>query len=308
MDFRQLEAFCAVVEWGNFSEAAKQLYLTQPTISNHIRALEKELNTRLIDRTTKTMSLTADGQTFYEYAKNLLRLKEKALQEFRHTDLHHILLGASSIPSAYLLPELLSAYRQKDPQVRFDVMQADSAAILERIRGGVLNLGITGTPITEEPFCCIPIFQDEMVLATPTTAHYQKLKESRVPLEILLQEPFLMREDGSGTKKETEQFLETLGMNSSVLNIAARMNDLECIKQSIIYGLGISILSKKVTKDLERAGRIFTFPLKSGGVYRHYYLVYRKSVSYSQPIGDFLSFVQEYYSPAAIRNTENPDG
>ena len=296
MDFRQLEAFCAVVEWGNFSEAAKQLYITQPTISNHIRALEKELNTRLIDRTTKTMSLTADGRTFYEYAKNLLRLKEKALQEFNRTNLQHILLGASSIPSAYLLPDLLSSFRQKHPDITFDVMQSDSSEILERIRSGVLNIGITGTPMTEEPFCCIPVFRDEMVLATPSTAHFQELKDSQVSLKSLLLEPFLMREDGSGTKKETEQFLETLGMNSSALNIAARMNDLECIKQSIIYGLGISILSKTVTKDLERAGRIFTFPLKSGGVYRHYYLVFRKSAAHSHPIENFLSFVQEFYS------------
>lgn len=300
MDFRQLEAFCAVVEWGTFSEAAKHLYITQPTISNHIRALEKELDAVLINRTTKTLSLTADGRTFYEHAKNLLRLKEKALLEFRKSDLRHIQLGASSIPSAYLLPELLSAYRRKNSDATFDIIQADSSEILERLRTGVLNMGITGAAISEEAFYCVPIFRDEMVLAAPATPYYFHLKETKTPLKELLKEPFLMREDGSGTKKETEQFLDTLGMNSSVLNIAAKMNDLECIKQSIVYGVGISILSKRVTKDLERAGRLLTFPLKTGGVYRHYYFICRKSMLHVHPMDDFRQFVQEFYSSTTL--------
>ncbi len=296
MDFRQLEAFCAIVEWGSFSEAAKHLFITQPTISNHIRTLEASLNTRLMERTTKSVVVTEEGQQFYEYAKSLLRLREKTLREFNRTSQHIIQFGASSIPSAYILPELLSAYHRKCPDVTFDIVQSDSKGILNRILSGSLDMGITGSPVNNEYCFCKPIYRDEMVLAAPFTDYYRQLHDQNVPLERLLKEPYLMREDGSGTKKEADQFLESIGLGSASLNVIARMNDLEAIKQSIIYGLGISILSKKVTKDLERDNRVLTFPLARGGVYRNYYLIYRKSRIQAQQIWKFIQFVEGYYS------------
>lgn len=295
MDFRQLEAFCAVVEWGSFSEAARHLYITQPTVSSHIHALERELNTRLLERTTKSVAVTPEGRQFYEYAKSLLRLREKTLREFNKTTQSVIQFGASSIPSAYILPELLSAYRQKHQNLVFDVVQSDSQGILDRILGGSLDMGIIGASVTNEYCHCKPIYRDEMVLATPATPHYQNLREKNCPLEQLLASPYLMREDGSGTKKEADQFLETLGLSSATLNIAARMNDLESIKQSIIYGLGVSILSKKVTRDLERDNRVLIFPLTQGGIYRNYYLIYRKNKIQNRQLWDFIQFVEHYY-------------
>lgn len=296
MDFRQLEAFCAIVEWGSFSEAAKHLYITQPTISSHIRSLERTLSTRLLERTTKSVVVTSEGQEFYEYAKSLLRLREKTLREFNKTAQRILPFGASSIPSAYILPELLSAYHQRNPQLMFDVVQSDSKGILERILSGSLDIGITGTPTANEHCCCKAIYQDEMVLATPVNEHYLRLQQEGCPLETLLQEPYLMREDGSGTKKEADQFLENLGLDSTSLNVIARMNDLEAIKQSIIYGLGISILSKKVTKDLERDNRVLVFPLAQGGIYRNYYLIYRKNKIQNRQLWDFIQFVERYYT------------
>ena len=295
MDFRQLEAFCAVVEWGSFSEAARHLYITQPTISSHIRTLETELNVRLLARTTKSVAPSPEGKRFYEYAKSLLRLREKTLQEFNKTTQNVIRFGASSIPSAYILPELLSAYRKRQPSLLFDVVQSDSQGILDRILSGSLDMGVTGSPVTQENCCCKPIYRDEMVLVTPATPDYQKLRRENCPLRQLLASPYLMREDGSGTKKEADQFLETLGLDSASLNVVARMNDLESIKQSIIYGLGVSILSKKVTRDLERDNRVLIFPLTQGGIYRSYYLVYRKNKIQNRQMWEFIQFVEGYY-------------
>lgn len=295
MEFRQLEAFCAIVEWGSFSEAARHLYITQPTISNHITSLEKTLNTRLLDRTTKSLSLTEDGRQFYEYARNLIRLREKTLQTFDKTRSNIIELGASSIPSAYILPEILSAYREKMPEIIFDVTQSDSQGILKELRTGNLDIGITGSHLSDEHFCCTPIYHDEMVLVTPNTPYYQKLKNEHASLNRLLQEPYLMRENGSNTRKHAEQFLESMGFDNTCLHIAAYMNDLESIKQSIIYGLGTSILSKKVTKDLEKDHCVLTFPLSDTEVSRNYYLIYRKSRIISRQLWDFLKFVEHYH-------------
>ena len=110
MDFKQLEAFAAVVDYGSFSEAARRLYLTQPTISSHIRTLEKELGAKLIIRTTKKITVTAKGYQFYESAVRILHIRNHLLESFAESPKRMIDLGVSTIPSSYLLPELLAAF------------------------------------------------------------------------------------------------------------------------------------------------------------------------------------------------------
>ena len=295
MDFRQLEAFCAIVEWGNFSEASKHLYISQPTVSSQIQMLESSLNTNLIDRSTKPVSLTEDGKSFYEYAKSLLRLREKALREFNKTSVNIIRIGASSIPSAYIMPEIMAKYRENVPELCFDVVHSDSQGVIEQIQSGSLDIGITGMPFSNENLCCSPIYKDEMVLVTPATDYYRELKQKNTPLEELLKEPYIIREEGSGTKKEADRFLETLGLDSASLNNVAKINDLESIKQAIIYGLGISILSKKAVSDLEKDNKVIIHPLMTSGVYRNYYLIYRKSKIKNRNMWKFILFIESYY-------------
>ena len=112
MEFKQLEAFVAVVEWNSFSEAAKHIYLTQPTISSHIRSLETELNTTLLNRTTKHMEVTEDGQYLYEEAQKLLKLRGRIYEKFSQNPVSTIRLGASTIPALYLLPNVLPVFEK----------------------------------------------------------------------------------------------------------------------------------------------------------------------------------------------------
>lgn len=295
MDFRQLEVFCAIVEWGNFSNAAKYLYITQPTISNHINKLEEELNTVLFERTTKTLTLSTSGKQLYEYATNLLRLRDKTLQIFNNVEDKKIQLGASSIPSAYIIPELLSAYSKTCPSQSFDIIQSDSSYILDQLKSGSLDVGFTGSSISDDHFYCFPIYQDEMVLVTPTTPEYLELKENNTPITEILQFPYIARENGSGTKMQSEFFLQSLGLDHTNLNIVAQMNDLEAIKQSIVHGLGISILSKIVVADLELQNSILSFPLDNNGIFRNYYIIYHRDRIINKNLLNFINFAKKYY-------------
>ena len=110
MEFKQLEAFVAVVDYGSFSEAARKLYLTQPTISAHVRSLEEELHTKLIIRTTKKTTITTKGYQLYDSAVRMLEIRNNLLENFTGVQKHMIDLAASTIPSSYLLPEILAAY------------------------------------------------------------------------------------------------------------------------------------------------------------------------------------------------------
>ena len=117
MEFKQLEAFVAVVDYGSFSEAARKLYLTQPTISAHVRSLEEELHTKLILRTTKKTTITTRGYQLYDSAVRMLEIRNNLLENFTGVQKHMIDLSASTIPSSYLLPEILAAFGKTHPDI-----------------------------------------------------------------------------------------------------------------------------------------------------------------------------------------------
>ena len=131
MDFKQLRSFVTVADCGSFTQAAVRLYTSQPTVSAHIRQLEDELHETLFLRTTKSLTITARGRELYDYAVHVLELQDQLLDAWAQ-DEHTIRLGASTIPSAYILPEVLPSFRAQHPDVVFSVLQSDSAGVLQQ--------------------------------------------------------------------------------------------------------------------------------------------------------------------------------
>lgn len=295
MDFKQLEAFAAVVDYGSFSEAARRLYLTQPTISAHIRALENELKVKLIIRTTKKLTITTKGYQLYDSAVRILHIRDNLLEDFTGSKKHIIDLSASTIPSSYLLPELLAGFGKICPDVYFHSLQSDSAEAIQKVIDGSVDLGLVGQYIEKDDCCYIPFCQDSLLIAAPVTPHYLKLKERNATLEELIREPMIVREKGSGTKKEMDFFLEKSGIAPSDLNVIARMNDLESIKQSIVNGLGISILSARSVQDLAGTKQILIFPLGDTESRRNFYIVYSRNRILKPHVRQFIQFTQSFY-------------
>ena len=300
MEFKQLEAFVAAVDYNSFSEAAKHLYLTQPTISAHISTLEKELNSKLIIRTTKKMELTDRGQQFYECAVNILNMRNNIVREFTGGSRKLISLGASTIPSSYILPEVLGAFNQVEPDVIFNIWQSDSKKVINKVIEGTIDFGLTGMTTDTEDCIFVPFFQDELAIAAPATPYYQKLKEQNADLNTLLQEPIIMRENGSGTQKEIDQYLSLHQVNVTNLHVVARMNDLESIKYSISNGLGISILSTLSIRDMSSTGKLLEFPLNGDGHRRNLYIVYSKHRILKPYVKQLISFLKGYYDSPAV--------
>lgn len=279
MEFKQLEAFVAVVDYGSFSEAARKLYLTQPTISAHIRSLEEELHARLIIRTTKKLTITTKGYQLYDSAFRILDIRNNLLENFTGSRKQIIDLAASTIPSSYLLPELLAGFGRMYPDVYFHSWQTDSSGAINRVLDGTVDLALTGQNTGDDSCVFIPFCQDNMVIATPVNDHYLNLKqkEQSVVFQDFIKNPVIIREKGSGTKKEMDIFLENAGIEPSSLNVVARMNDLESIKKSIVNGLGFSILSARSVVDLQKTKQILLFPLEESAHKRSFYIVYSKN-------------------------------
>lgn len=297
MEFKQLEAFVAVVDYGSFSEAARRLYLTQPTISAHIRSLEEELHMKLIVRTTKKTNITDKGYQLYDSAVRMLEIRNNLLENFTGSHRHMIDLAASTIPSSYLLPELLAAFGKTHPDVYFHSMQSDSSDSISRVLDGTVDLALVGQNTRDESCVFVPFCHDELVIATPVNDHYLSLKDQELPIVFhdFIKDPIIIREKGSGTKKEMDLFLERIGVTTSSLNVIARMNDLESIKKSIVNGLGISILSARSVADLQRTKQLLVFPLGDTAHKRSFYIVYSKNRILKPHVKQFIQFVRDYY-------------
>ena len=204
MNLKQLEAFVRVAEEKSFSKAAKTLFLTQPTVSAHISALEKELNVRLFTRTTKEVSLSEDGKLLYQYARQMTALEKKIIETFlqnERKDLSCISIAASSIPGQYLLPEILARYSRQFPDKQFRVTETDSADVVEQVAGHLVDIGFTGTALENKPCNYIPFYRDELVIIMPNTEKYRNIQKNETTLDWIADQPVIVREEGSGTKK-----------------------------------------------------------------------------------------------------------
>ena len=295
MEIKQLESFVAVVVYRSFTEAAKQLYISQPTISTHIQALEKELESKLIVRTTKSIELTKRGRELYECAVKMLDLRDTLLQKWKSSDEKIIRLGVSTIPSAYILPEFLPEFCKEYPDIFFHSTQSDSKGILEGVLDDRMDVGLVGMASEDEHLECIPFYEDELVVITPVTEHFLSLRKKEAPLAELFKEPIILREKGSGTKKAADLFLEKEGISKENLQVVAYMNDPEAIKNSVAAGLGISIVSKKAAENMIREKRLLSFEFNRYTSGRKFYIIYKKDYVLKPFISTFVDYIQIYY-------------
>ena len=296
MNLKQLEAFVQVSESGSFSKAAKELFLTQPTISAHISSLEKELNVRLFIRNTKEVSLSDDGKDLYRYAKQITDL-EKAIEERFYMDSddgkHFITIAASTIPAQYLLPKVLMCYRERYPKEQIKIMETDSSEVVTQVVDHMVDVGFTG-PVLEKKHCkYIPFYKDELAVITPDTPEYRILKEqNRDDIDWIKRKPLILREEGSGTRKEAEKQLKNAGISMETLDIVASIANQETIKKSVKQGMGITVLSRLAAEDEDG---LLIFPIPGADEGRDINLVYNKNYQMTRSADRFIRIVKEVY-------------
>lgn len=310
MELKQLQSLMTLVQCQSFTKAAEKLYISQPTISTHIRMLEEELQSKLIIRTTKSIEVTPHGQELYEYACKVFEWQERMLSRWRREDEKTIRLGVSTIPADYIIPELFPAFHVREPEIQFDIHQSDSRKILDGILDGSFKLGMVGMKSTEQALVCRPFFRDHMVMITPAQPRFGDLESREASiLECILQEPVILREQGSGSRKSLETYFDKMRIEENRLHVVARLNDQEAIKKLVAAGLGISFISEKAAEDYKAAGKIYTVVLPSA-VYRNLYLVYRKDYILKDHILRFIDFTLHYYGyePAGSGLNLSPDG
>ena len=297
MNLKQLESFALIIESRSFSQAAKKLFLTQPTISSHISLLEKELNTQLLIRTTKDVHPTEDGKKLYVYAKQILNIQNTIFQEFnvKSEGSNLLTLGASTIPEQYILPEVLPKYIRRNKS-ELKILQGDSSEVINQIINKEVEVGLVGTEMENSSLIFEPFYRDKLVIITPVNEKYMKMKEEGFHVSDLLKEPIIMREEGSGTRKEIREFLKAHNFDINNLNVIATLNSIEAIKKSVQNNMGISIVSNLSLEDFATDNKVLVFEFKEMDMYRNLYIVRNKEMYMSKCALKFIKFIREFFN------------
>lgn len=292
MDLHALELFCRIVESGSFSKAANAFYLTQPTVSGHIKKLEEEAGVRLLDRLGHRTTPTKAGDLLYRYAKRILALRQEtqqALDELRGGLKGELILGASSVPGGYLLPPLIGWFRAQYPDISVVLKVSDSKEIIEAVITGAYEVGAVGAQFDDGRIEYQRFAEDEMVLVVPPTHPWASRRSVRV--KELSSQPFLIRERGSGTRKILEQALERHHLSMGAFRVIGEMGSNEAIRQAVKTGGGIAIISRLAVASDLKCGELTAIPVAGLKLTRPFYLVTHRHRSRSPICNAFLTFL-----------------
>jgi DNA-binding transcriptional LysR family regulator len=294
LDLRKLEIFYWVAELRSFSLAAERLSLRQPTVSAHIRELEERMGSKILNRAGGGVTLTALGQLLFERAKSMLALKRDALAALHHFQgkvQGELLVGGSNIPGEYILPGKLGAFIKKYPEVKPILRIGDSAGIVEALRAGEVELGFVGFKGDDGRLSFQKIWKDEMVLAVSKDHPWARVKA--VELKDLQKEGFISREGGSGTLRSLRSLLSRRGQEPErLLKVIMELGSTEAVKEALIAGLGVSILSRTSIRREIRDGLLKEVPIRGLKLERDFYQVFHRHRVLSPVSQAFLHFLK----------------
>jgi len=297
MDLRRLEIFAKVAELGSFSRAAQALSLTQPTISEHVRALEDELGVQLLDRLGRGAATTRAGDLLLGYAQRMITLAREARQaidQFQGRLSGELIVGGSTIPGEYVLPALIGQFKTKQADISIVLLIGDSRQVTEWVDDGRVELAIVGARPAQRTLDARELMGDELVLVVP--AEHAWAHRQTVSLAEVQAEPMVVRERGSGSRQALEHALDEAGTSLAAFRIVGEMGSTQAIKQAVRAGLGVSLISKRAVEDECKAGLVVCLKIAQLSVRRAFYLTTHRDRTRS-PLGlAFLAFLESHVS------------
>jgi DNA-binding transcriptional LysR family regulator len=293
VDLRRLEIFVKVTELGSFSRAAEALFLTQPTVSEHVRALEDELGVQLLDRLGRGTTPTRAGTLLLGYARRILTLAREAsqaIEQFQGRVSGELTLGGSSIPGEYVLPGLIGAFRGKYPDVRISLLIGSSREVQQWVEEGRVEMGVVGAPPSGRALEGRRLMADEIVVVVG--AEHPWATRRSVSIDELKTEPMILRERGSGSRETFERALEDVGLDLAGFRIVGEIASTQAIKQAVRAGVGVSPISRRAVQDECRARLLCCVTIRDLTIARVFHLVTHRDRSRSPLAQAFLAFLE----------------
>ena len=256
MDTRQLAAFCEVIERRSFSEAAARLGVTQPAVSQQVRALEQRVGARLLDRSGRRVEPTETGLRLYRGAQKLLALEEQLFEDLAEPDAQlrgTLALGASTGPAAIVVPLLLCEFQRGHPSLRVELSVFDTQSVVELVAERRLELGIVGAARRHRSVTFEPFFRDEVILACPPG---HRFAGGTVALDELREGPLILMQQGAGVRQMVEDELRKGGRRLRDLEAPLELGLQESVRSAVQAGYGVGFISRRAVESDLAAGTL----------------------------------------------------
>ncbi len=272
MDMIKLRTFCSIAMKGNFSAVAEELFMSQSAVSQQIQALERRYGVTLFDRGNKRVTLTEPGRILYEKAQKMLELEDEISHELddlrglRGGELH---VGASTTVGNYLMPFYLGKFKQLYPDVKVSLTVENTRIIEEQLLAGLFAFGVVEHEVQNPSLTSVPVERDELVLFVAPGHRWAEGKT--ITKRALMEEPFISREPGSGTREVIEQTLKKAGVTE--LNVALELGNSSAIKTAVEAGLGVSILSRRAVHAQLQSKLLKQVAIKGVVLERDFFLI-----------------------------------
>lgn len=296
LNLNLLRVFYTVARLQSFTRAAEALFLTQPGISKHIKALEDYYKNRLFDRLGKKVILTQAGETLYRSVDKIFKLIEGSkaeIDDLTRMKVGDLRIGASVTIGSYLLPEVLNRFQNFHPGIRVTLDIDLNLQIVKQVLDNSVDIGLLGAFVDDERLVVKPFFKDELVVIVPADKSWATRDHIR-PLD-LLNERFILSRRGSGTRAIIEERLNQEGVT---LKKTIEFGHTEAVKRAVEVGLGISIISKSAILNEEKMGLIRSISLSGVNLERNFYFAYRKDKYLTNLVRTFLQFIVNKYKSA----------
>lgn len=296
-----MRVFITVAEKKNFSKAAKALSLTQPAVSFQIQTLEQYYQTMLFDRVNRHIKLTSAGELLLEYAIHMNNLQaelEKNMQQLTGHVKGELLIGASTTIGEYILPFIVGDFKKEYPDVNVTIDIMNSEQVENLIGGRSLDIGIIEAPAVNKNLGVTQFLDDEMSLIVPVDHPWAA--RGKITLEELKEEPFIIREPGSGSRLVVEQAMIDADFDVETLNIVMELGNTSAIKAAVISGLGMAIISKWASKDIVKMGKVALVDIEGLNMKRSFNIILNKEKFESEAASKFIDYLNNLDVKAAL--------
>jgi DNA-binding transcriptional LysR family regulator len=294
MELNQLKVFCKVVEKKSFSKAGEAVFLSQPTVSLQVRALEQELGTRLLDRQGREIRTTQSGKVFYGYARRILQLAgeaEQAIEQLKGLIKGELAIGASTIPGEYILPSLLAEFKAKYPGIEINLVIGDTREIIQKVLDHEADIGVVGQRERTDRLIFRGFTTERLMLIAPINPQW--FTNEQITVGGLKKVPFILRESGSGTRGSVERKLREVGVKETDLNIVMRAGSTAAVKKAVESGAGVSIISERAIENEIKLGLLKKVTIKGLDLQREFFIVHRRERSHSPATKALLQFLED---------------
>jgi DNA-binding transcriptional LysR family regulator len=302
MDIQRLETFLWAAEYMSFSEAAKQLHITQPTISHHIKVLETELGVELFDRSGPHLHLTEAGRSLLPWARKLIQ-DSNELQEMaasmQEGVVGHLRIACSTTAGKYILPQMAARFSKRHPGVRVSILACTPDLAIPQVFEGQANLGVVSFEPRDENVIRQPFFEDIVTLIVPSS-HPWAFRHSIEP-EELLKENIILRESTSGTRRMMMSELAKFDIELDDLNVFLELGNAEAIVRTVAAGYGVSFVSTLASACPLDRGNIVEVNVRGVNLRRTIYMVRSGMDSSNRPQESFWSFIHDESNADLLR-------